>query len=99
MYIRATINGIRLQSEREPVAVAVGDTFLFSPLTLASKSALHSLRGQFAKQAMIPHMTDYCCITAEVPYFAIMNGLGFEEDYARLVYLMMRSQQLYVFLF
>jgi hypothetical protein len=94
VYIRATINGIRLQSEREPVAVAVGDTFLFSPLTLASKSALHSLRGQFAKQAMIPHMTDYCCITAEVPYFATMNGLGFEEDYTRLVFLMMRSQQL-----
>lgn len=96
MYIRATINGIRLLSQSEPVAVAVGDTFLFSPLVHASEADMAELRRNVAKQQLIPHMTDFCCATAEIPYYATMNGLGYEEDYARLVHILLRNQQLYV---
>lgn len=96
MYIRATINGIHLLSQSEPVAVAVGDTFLFSPLVHASEADMAELRRNVAKQQLIPHMTDFCCATAEIPYYATMNGLGYEEDYARLVHILLRNQQLYV---
>lgn len=97
MYIRATINDIQLDSQREPVAVAVGDTFLFSPLVHAPDTSLKFLREEHlrhSKVKLIPHMTDYCCGTAEIPYFASMNGLGYEEDYSRLIHLMLRNQQL-----
>ncbi len=96
MYIRATINNIQLQSQAEHVAVAVGDTFLFSPLVHASETDVQLLRSNIVKQQLLPHMTDYCCATAEIPYFASMNGLGYEEDYTRLVQIMLRNQQLYV---
>lgn len=76
--------------------MAVGDTFLFSPLVHASEAEMAELRDNVAKQQLIPHMTDFCCATAEIPYYATMNGLGYEEDYARLVHILLRNQQLYV---
>lgn len=96
MYIRATINGIHLASRREAVALAVGDTFLFSPLVHAAETDLQVLRNSAQKQALLPHMTDFCCATADIAYFAALNGLGYEEDYTRLVQFMLRNPQLYV---
>lgn len=83
-----------MASQRDPIAVAVGDTFLFSPLVRPPSRELLTLRTHVQKQGLLPHISDHCCLTAEIPYFAALNGAGYEEEYTRLMHFLLRNPQL-----
>lgn len=97
VYIRATINGINVGYglRKHNVAVAVGDTFLFSPLAKPTTAKQDKLKKNNIVQSLIPHVTDCSCITAIIPYFTtLLHGGGIEEDYRRLVQFLLKNQQL-----
>jgi hypothetical protein len=85
MYIRASVHGIRL-SNSEVGAVAIGDTFLFSPLAtnnyrrsiseVAQTTSLHSIDAFLGENS---------CITHVIPCYQSYIGTGAEDNYARLV--------------
>jgi len=83
-YIRASIHGIKVGLET--LAIAVGDTFLFSPLSVASNKKITTIPFTYA-----PFLTDQSCLTHGIPYYRCLLGYGIEEDYSRFVNYASRS--------
>eukprot|EP00981_Chlorochromonas_danica_P008896 scaffold2338_cov184-Ochromonas_danica.AAC.7 len=77
IYIRVSIHGIRLPGGTKG-AVAVGDTFLFSPL--AQKESRFPPNDDFSATLRHPDST---CITHCVPYYRCFIGGGIEELFSR----------------
>lgn len=88
-YIRASVHGIYLTNPADANqvgAVAVGDTFLFAPLsTRFGHANQKQVNGFTGIHAVSPFLTDHCCITSGIPYYQSYIGHGAEEEYARLV--------------
>lgn len=83
IYIRVSVHGMQLGG-RAVGAVAVGDTFLFSPLISRGISA--APMGQ-----PLPLLGDSCCITHVLPYFRSFIGSGVEEVFSRYAARCLRS--------
>jgi hypothetical protein len=66
------------------VTVAVGDTFLFAPLSAAKFNRGKDWRCS-SGSLLLPFLYDPVCVTHSVPYFQALVGDGIEEDYLRLV--------------
>ena len=85
------MHGIRLDSDGSNIGVvAVGDTFLFSPLTThvisSSMSKKQVLSYSRQKLYLSPFVMDNCCLTHAIPYYRAFIGSGAEEDYVKLVH-------------
>lgn len=72
----------------ETLAIAVGDTFLFSPLTISSTAQSNNT---IFSSSFSPFFNDSSCITHGIPYYRCFLGQGIEEDYARFVMYASRS--------
>ena len=82
MYIRASIHNVRFSNDQnDTAAVAVGDTFLFSPLSNSPDFESEAI----SLDAISPMLQDFCCLTKLIPYYQALVGCGIEEDYTRLV--------------
>lgn len=84
IYIRVSIHGIRLPDGTKG-AVAVGDTFLFSPL--AHKDRRVSPNDDASATLRHPDST---CITHCVPYYRCFIGGGIEELFSRFIHRSLR---------
>jgi predicted phosphoadenosine phosphosulfate sulfurtransferase len=73
---------------KESIAIAAGDTYLFSPLIFANNTTT------MWKERLVPHMKSYSAVTSPVPYFTILTGPGYEESYSRYMQVMQRNEQL-----
>jgi hypothetical protein len=89
-FVRVSVHGIETSGLSQPVAVAVGDTFLFSPhcsqvRTLLCSAAASAPAGVSSSYLM--HLQDPFCLTHAVPYMHGIFGVGIEDAAAqRLVH-------------
>jgi hypothetical protein len=72
------------------VTVAVGDTFLFSPLvngkiTKSSRNWRFPQTPDGSSTTLFPFLYDSVCVTHNIPYFRAFIGSGIEEEYHRLI--------------
>ena len=97
-YIRVSVHGVMLPAEGNgrtagAGTVAVGDTFLFSPLSTKGRSGTMPMRisGADAKHTRkllshgpaLPLLGDALCVTHTVPYYRSISGGGVEETSAQ----------------
>ncbi|RYH28953.1 hypothetical protein EON65_10200 [archaeon] len=73
--------------------IAIGDTFLFSPLVHHSVAATYS-PSLFSSQHISLHVRDSFCVTQSVPHFRSFLGNAVEECYSRCIHHCLRSPAL-----
>ena len=81
-FIRVSVHGIVTSGLSQPVAVAVGDTFLFSPHNSQIRTLIcPKSDSEFASDntTALMHLQDAFCITHVVPYMHGTFGVGSEE--------------------
>ena len=81
-YLRVSIHGIETTGCSQPVAVAVGDTFLFSPHS-AQIRALLGAPSLIGDSANLKHLQDSFCLTHPIPYMLGLFGIGAEDSSAQ----------------
>ena len=78
---------LRYSGKKTECTVAVGDTFLFSPLATVANN--QQLLG--ACKNYIPTMSDSICVTHTLPYYRSFVGAGVEEKTATRILSCARS--------
>lgn len=74
-----------LGNQETAVTIAVGDTFLFSPLSQGRFDRKVDWRFSSSGGNLLPFINDAVCITHNIPYFQAFIGSGVEEEYLRLI--------------
>ena len=72
-------------NQETSVTIAVGDTFLFAPLTKGNFQRQKDWRHLFGHN-LLPFLNDTVCMTHNIPYFQSFLGGGLEEEYLRFIH-------------